>query len=115
MDRGIGPDWGMDSAWGLPLILLTVIFHAYCLGLLNKEVCSMLSDTRRLGRFSPFSIFVIGGTTLWATILHGTEGLIWAGTFRFLGALPDIKSAILYSLSAMTSYGHANLYLAPRW
>jgi len=31
------------------------------------------------------------------------------------GALPDIKSAILYSLNAMTSYGHANLYLASRW
>jgi hypothetical protein len=28
---------------------------------------------------------------------------------------PDIKAAILYSLSAMTSYGHANLYLSPRW
>ena len=32
-----------------------------------------------------------------------------------MGALPDFKSAMLYSLSAMTSYGHANLYLEPRW
>jgi hypothetical protein len=32
-----------------------------------------------------------------------------------LEALPDNRSAILYSLSAMTSYGRAILYLAPRW
>ncbi len=29
--------------------------------------------------------------------------------------ISDSKSAVLYSLSAMTSYGHANLYLEPRW
>jgi hypothetical protein len=43
------------------------------------------------------------------------EGLIWAGSYRLLEALPDTKTAMLYSLNAMTSYGHANLYLAPRW
>ena len=29
--------------------------------------------------------------------------------------MPDFKSAMLYSLSAMTAYGHANLYLKPHW
>jgi hypothetical protein len=105
----------MDWAWGLPLILLIVVFHAYCLGLLNKEVSSKLSDSRRLRHFSTASISVIGGAALSATILHGFEGLIWACTYRLLGALPDSRSAMLYSLNAMTSYGHANLYLAPRW
>ena len=108
-------DWGMDWAWGLPLILLIVVLHAYCLGLLNKEVTSMLSDTRRLRHFSFVSISAIGVAALSATILHGFEGLLWACTYRLLGALPDSKSAMLYSLNAMTSYGHANLYLAPRW
>jgi len=32
-----------------------------------------------------------------------------------LGALPDTRTAMLYSLSAITSYGHANLYLENRW
>jgi hypothetical protein len=27
----------------------------------------------------------------------------------------NLKSAMLYSMSAITSYGHANLYLEPRW
>jgi hypothetical protein len=115
MDPGIAPAWGVDWAWGLPLILLTVVLHAYFLGLLNKEVSLKLSVTRRLRHFTSSSNLVIGGTALSATVLHGIESFIWAGAYRFLGALPDTKSAVLYSLSAMTSYGHASLYLAPPW
>jgi hypothetical protein len=115
MDPGNVPAWGADWAWGLALILLTVVFHAYNLGVINKEVTSKLTRAGRPRRLSSISIFVIGGTALSVTILHGIEGFVWAGAYRFLGALPDTKSAILYSLNAMTSYGHANLYLAPRW
>jgi hypothetical protein len=35
--------------------------------------------------------------------------------YRITGALSQLKTAILYSLNAMTSYGHENLVLAPRW
>lgn len=115
MEPTVAPDWGVDWVWGLPLILLIVVLHAYSLGLLNKEVSSKLNDSRRHGHFSSLSIFVIGATALSTTILHAIEGLFWAGAYRLLGALPNTKSAILYSFNAMTSYGHANLYLAPRW
>jgi hypothetical protein len=116
MDPGNAPTWGPDWAWGLPLIVCTVIFHAYGLGLINKVVVSSRSGwTVPLGRLGSSSIFVIGGTALSAAVLHGLEGTIWAGAYRLLGASPDNRSAMLYSLNAMTSYGHANLYLAPRW
>jgi len=55
---------------------------------------------------------VMGGTALLATLLHGIEAGIWAASYRFLGALPDNRSAMLYSLSAMTTYGHASLCVA---
>jgi len=29
--------------------------------------------------------------------------------------LPDNNSAVLYSLSAITTYGHANIFLDPHW
>lgn len=115
MNPFVSQDWGVNWAWGLPLVLIVVVFHAYCLGLLNKEVSSRLSDTRKLRDFSSPPISVIGVAALSATILHGLEGAIWAGTYCLLGALPDFKSAMLYSLNAMTSFGHANLYLEPRW
>ena len=63
----------------------------------------------------PIFIAVIGRAALLATLLHGLESGLWALAYRGLGALPDGRSAMLYSLSAMTSYGHANLYLKDQW
>ena len=40
---------------------------------------------------------------LLATALHEIEAATWAAAYRLLGALPDTKSAMLYSLSAMTT------------
>ena len=48
---------------------------------------------------------VMGAAVLLITALHAVEAAAWAGAYRILGALPDTKSAMLYSLSAMTTYG----------
>jgi hypothetical protein len=115
MDSKFAPAWGADWAWGILLILLIVIFHAHGLGLIGKEISSRLRDTRWLRHLGSSSTLIIGVTALSLTVLHAIEAIIWAGAFRLLGALPDSKTAMLYSLNAMTSYGHANLYLAPHW
>jgi hypothetical protein len=57
----------------------------------------------------------MGVTTLLATGLLALEAGIWAGAYRILGAMPDNHSAMLYSLSAITSYGHAEVFLAKHW
>ena len=107
--------WASDWLWGLPLIVLTVILHAYVLGLINKKITSRLSDRVRHWKFSADSILVVGGTVLSVTILHALEGAIWASAYRILGALQDNKSAMLYSLNAITTYGHESLRLESRW
>jgi hypothetical protein len=48
-------------------------------------------------------------------MLHWIEALGWAIAYHLLGATINFKSAMLYSTSAITSYGHASLYLEPRW
>ena len=60
-------------------------------------------------------VSVVGTVTLMATCLHATEAAIWAAAYRILGALPDNRSAMLYSLNAITSYGHAELVLEGHW
>jgi hypothetical protein len=107
--------WGADWAWGLPLIVLTVIFHAYGLGFIDKEVVLRSRLKLQPGQLPSVSIFVIGVTALSATILHALEGAIWAVAYRLLGASPDNKLAMLYSLNAITSFGHANIHLTPNW
>jgi hypothetical protein len=107
--------WSANWAWSLPLIVLTVVLHVFGLLLINQKVENV--ENRVVERFSYPVVFVviIGGTALFATLLHGIEGIIWAGAYRLVGALPDNRSGVLYSLSAMTSYGHANVELEQHW
>jgi hypothetical protein len=58
---------------------------------------------------------VLGAATLVAIVLHAIEAAIWAWVYQTLGALPDGKTALLYSLGAMTTYGHAHFDLANHW
>ena len=98
--------WTADWAWSLPLILLTVIIHVFGLGLINERVVRVLSRSTARRPLVPLFALVMGVAVLLVTALHGVEGVAWAGAYRFLGAVPDAKSAMLYSLSAMTTYGH---------
>jgi hypothetical protein len=92
-----------------------VVIHVLGLGLIGRRALRASSVIGQ-HRYSVtgFVIFV-GATTLLATCLHGIEALIWARAFRLLGAVPDLKSALLYSLNAITSYGHTTLTLEPKW
>lgn len=107
--------WSANWAWSLPLIVLTVIIHVVGLLRINQRVEQVENTTIERHGFPVVFGVVIGATVLLATVLHGFEGIIWAVTYRLVGALPDNHSAVLYSLSAMTSYGHANLDLERHW
>lgn len=110
------PDiWEPDWLWGLPLIVFTVLFHTLGLGALRRGL--LLTTANHTFRRHPWSMFVmiVGCVTLSATVLHGIEAIFWAYAYHFLNALPDMREAVLYSLNAITSYGHANLQLERRW
>lgn len=108
-------NWTADWAWGFPLIVLTVLIHVLGLGLVRQQALRF-SGRKKASRHS-IAIFVtvMGSATLLATALHGIEAGIWAVAYRILGALPDNKTAMLYSLNAVTSYGHTNIDLTEHW
>ena len=107
--------WISDWTWSLPLIVLTVVIHVCGLAVIGERVVQILGEPLARRRFLPRFAAVLGCTSLLATTLHGIEAVLWAAAYRVLGALPDQRSAMLYSLSAMTSYGHANLFLRDQW
>jgi hypothetical protein len=107
--------WIGDWAWSLPLIVLTVVIHVCGLALIGGKFVAVLGESSDARNFIPKFALVIGSTALLATVLHGIESAIWAAAYRVLGALPDNRFAMLHSLSAMTTYGHANLYLKDQW
>jgi hypothetical protein len=87
--------------------VLNVVIHVIGLGLINESVVRVLCAAMEHRRFMPTFVVGMGVAALLANVLHGTEAASWAIAYRLLGALPDTKSAMLYSLSAITSYGHA--------
>lgn len=115
MTPGDAIAWNSDWLWSLPIIVVNVIFHVIGLGFINSGILKLLGDIEDRRHFLLLFMLVMGVTTLSATLLHALEAGAWAGAYVALGALPDRKSAMLYSLNAMTTYGHVDEFLAPHW
>jgi hypothetical protein len=107
--------WELDWAVGVPIIVVNVVVHVFGLGLIAGFVARMA--VKRPLHYREFLRFVwlITVATLLATSLLAIEGLSWAGCYLFLGSIGDYTSAVLYSLNAITSYGHDNQILEKRW
>jgi hypothetical protein len=107
--------WGGDWAWSLPLIVTTVVIHVIGLGLLHERVVWAAARLVERRHFTLLFAVAMGITVLLVTMLHAIEGFVWAGAYRLLGALPDIRSSVLFSLGAMTTYGGSDLDLQQHW
>ncbi len=107
--------WDGNWAWALPLIVITLIVHVVGLALINIRMLRTIYRFREQREFFPMFVLVMGVTALLATLLLAFEATLWAAAYRSLGALPDGRMALLYSLNAMTSYGHTDIVLAPHW
>ncbi len=113
--NGIGV-WENSWAWGVPLIVLTVIIHVIGLALIRTRVAGAFDRHPAGAKISlPRFAWVMGIAVMFTTVLHVLQALVWAAAFVGLGALPDMRSAMLYSLGAMTTYGHATVFLDPAW
>ncbi|HUN89800.1 MAG TPA: hypothetical protein VMU28_13460 [Terriglobales bacterium] len=107
--------WTADWAWGLPIIVLNVIIHVLGLGKIRYRTGLLAKYSFQQRHPTTGFALVLGMAALLATCLHGLEAAIWAVAYRLLHALPDARSAMLYSLNALTSYGHVTLELEYHW
>jgi len=107
--------WNGNWAWSLPLIMLNVMLHVVGLGFINVKVIQVLTGAKEERYYLYMFALVMGLVAMLVTILHGIEAGVWAAAYRALGALPDNKTAMLYSLSAITTYGHSEIFLAEHW
>lgn len=106
--------WGVDWAWGVPMLLGAVAFQVA--GLVGIEGLLRWSQARRV---KPRSLM----NFLWITLLvanaimllHVAEATAWAWLYLKLEAIDDFPSAMLFSFNAITSYGHNDSQLANKW
>jgi hypothetical protein len=107
--------WSQDWTWSLPLIVLTTVIHVVVLGSVAARSVRIVNHPARIGGFLLRFCLIIGSIAFLSTMLLAIEAGLWAATYVSIGALPDIKDAMLYSLSAITSYGNAHVFLDHRW
>jgi Ion channel len=107
--------WSNDWAWSVPLIVLTVLAHTFGLAVIREQVVLPLSVHLGRHRTSFLLAALMVPTVLFVTFLHAIEAGAWAAAYVALGARADFASAMLYSLSAMTTFGHAEIFLAAHW
>jgi len=108
--------WKSVWLWSIPLIVVTIVFHSFALGLLSRGLLIVLKDDRKKRLTHALSVFVVGGSSLCTICLHGLEAWMWSVAYHLLGTLGgDRKDAMLYSISVMTTVGGTNLHLEPSW
>jgi hypothetical protein len=107
--------WANNWAWGLPLVVLTAFVHAFRLVLIRDQAVIKLRGILHARRSSMVLAFIAAVMVLLLTLRHSAEATAWAGIYVAVGARPDFTSVVPYSLSTMTSYGHANIFLAEDW
>ena len=98
--------WSNNWVWGMPLIVLTVLTHCAGLILIHQNVVLRIEATSSRRRPVALIAEIVASAVLLLTILHAIEAGVWAAAYVALDARPDFASAMLYSLSAMTAYGH---------
>ena len=109
------PQWYESWLWSLPLVLATVILHVLGIATIREKVVVLLERIAEHRSFRAVFALIMGVTVLLVTALHTIEAAAWGVVYLWLGALSDAKTAMLYSLGAMTTDGHASLYLEPHW
>ena len=106
--------WGADWGFGVPMILASIAFHVS--GLIGLEWLLINIERRRQ---KPRTIIYFLLLTLMIAnivmIMHVLEAVAWAFLYLHLGALPNFQTSILYSLNALTSYGHEATLLSDDW
>lgn len=102
MDVSIPVTWGANWAWGVPLIVLNSVVHVLGLVFINETVGGAMRGWMHHRHF--MSLFAVA-----------LSGMVWATAYVLLAALPDPRAGMLYSLSALTTYGHASALLPDHW
>jgi hypothetical protein len=101
----------------LTKLLMAVCFMAVCIVIHSAGVVAAF---RRLRRHAPSSqfwpvvwLFIV--VAAWIVVLHLCEIAVWALFYAWTKAMPDLQSALYFSVVTYTTTGYGDLVLPKEW
>ncbi|MGB3434538.1 hypothetical protein [Achromobacter sp.] len=104
--------WEDDWLWGLPLFVATIVMHVTAFMTMSRILAAAPSHWGQSKILFGLSVAIFA---LFAAVLHAFEAFAWALLYVHIGAVHSLSEAMLYSLEAITSYGHAPAFLPLHW
>ena len=93
--------WSSDWVWGMPLLMLTVVFHVCAFVLIVKALMHRVHSERNARNLAHFFV-AIALTALSAAALHGLEAMAWAILYVRVGA--DVRFVQLHVVFAQRDH-----------
>ena len=104
----------MPLLWAFGLIVVTVIIHAS--GTLEAITHLARVRQRQKAREGPLtSALHTVRVVCVLLVLHLLEGGAWATFYLVAGLLPDLETAVYFSLTSYTTVGYGDVVLRPPW
>ena len=103
-----------EPAAVLCLTIVTVMVHAV-------GTFAVLAGLSRVWRIQnetqmPFvALLHILGVVSVLLVLHWIEAAIWAVVYLYIGAMPDFKTSMYFSLTSYTTLGYGDVVLPVEW
>jgi hypothetical protein len=98
----------------LVLTVLTVVVHS--LGsYLSINSVAWLWDKAIIGRHRPRIGLLMAWLVSMLLLTHLVEVGLWSFVYCWWGMLPDLSTALYYSLTSYTTVGYGDVLLAPSW
>ena len=96
------------------LVFATVLAHTACTVWVVRRLRSPTVQARAL-RSHVTRTVEIGLLVFLMSAVAVVESGLWAGTYLWVGALPDFESALYFSLVTFTTLGYGDLTLDASW
>ncbi|WP_137176999.1 hypothetical protein [Roseomonas sp. AR75] len=108
--------WEPDWLVGAVMTVGTVVFHIIGLGLIHLVFLRILARLRGSRHNEAIrSLLLLTPVVAMIFLLHALESFSWAATYVLFGATDHWREAVVYSMGALSTYGHDQVYLRPEW
>jgi hypothetical protein len=103
--------WLLLLAFGLTAA--TVVIHALGTLAVIAHLARTSRRSRAHGRWTSEVQIVRAVSVL--LLLHLTQATAWASVYRLAGLLPDMETAVYFSMTSYTTVGYGDVVLSKQW